>query len=48
MNEGAELTGKNAPAFQAPVIVGPDGKVKAMPRKVQPAGHLDLVMQALA
>jgi peroxiredoxin Q/BCP len=29
------------------VIVGPDGKVKAVLRKVPPAEHLDLVLQAL-
>jgi peroxiredoxin len=29
------------------VIIGPDGKVKAVLRKVQPAEHLDLVLQAL-
>ena len=29
------------------VIIGPDGKVKAMLRKVQPTEHLDLVLQAL-
>lgn len=30
------------------VIIGPDGKVKAVLRKVQPAEHLDVVLQALA
>jgi thioredoxin-dependent peroxiredoxin len=30
------------------VIIGPDGKVKAVLRKVQPAEHLDLVLEALA
>jgi len=29
------------------VIIGPDGKVKAVLRKVQPAEHLDLVLHAL-
>ena len=29
------------------VIIGPDGKVKAVLRKVQPAEHLDLVLEAL-
>jgi peroxiredoxin Q/BCP len=29
------------------VIIGPDGKVKAVLRKVQPAEHLELVLQAL-
>jgi thioredoxin-dependent peroxiredoxin len=29
------------------VIIGPDGKVKAVLRKVQPAEHLDLVLKAL-
>jgi peroxiredoxin Q/BCP len=29
------------------VIIDPDGKVKAMLRKVQPTEHLDLVLQAL-
>jgi peroxiredoxin Q/BCP len=30
------------------VVIGPDGKVKNVLRKVQPAEHLDLVLQALA
>lgn len=30
------------------VIIGPDGKVKTVLRKVQPAEHLDLVLEALA
>jgi peroxiredoxin Q/BCP len=29
------------------VIIGPDGKVKAVLRKVRPADHLDLVLKAL-
>jgi peroxiredoxin Q/BCP len=29
------------------VIIGPDGKVKVVLRKVQPAEHLDLVLEAL-
>ncbi|MCZ7641153.1 MAG: redoxin domain-containing protein [Verrucomicrobia bacterium] len=29
------------------MIIGPDGKVKAVLRKVQPAKHWDLVLQAL-
>ncbi len=29
------------------VIIGPDGKVKAVLRKVRPEEHLDLVLQAL-
>jgi len=29
------------------VIIGPDGKVKTVLRKVQPAEHLDLLLQAL-
>ena len=30
------------------IIIGPDGKVKAVLRRVQPAEHLDLVLRALA
>jgi thioredoxin-dependent peroxiredoxin len=30
------------------VIIGPDGTVKAVLRKVQPSEHLDLVMEALS
>ena len=51
MKDTTELTGKKAPALNAPVIGGSyreGDTVSLADLKVQPAEHLDLVLQALA